>query len=100
MFCYVYVLFSVKDKKLYIGYTENLKLRFEEHEKGRVASTKDRRPLKLIYSEACLDRKDAIHREKYLKTSYGNRFLKSRLKSYFTGCKSLKFSRLASSLFK
>jgi len=31
MFYYVYVLFSEKDKKLYVGYTENLKLRFEEH---------------------------------------------------------------------
>ena len=87
MFYYVYVLLSGRDKKLYIGYTENLKLRFEEHQKGRVASTKNRQPLKLIYSEACLDRKDAIHREKYLKTSYGNKFLKNRLKSYFTGCK-------------
>ncbi|MDO8524729.1 MAG: GIY-YIG nuclease family protein [bacterium] len=65
----------------------NLKLRFEEHQKGRVFSTKNRRPLQLIYSEACLDRKDAMRREKYLKTSYGNRFLKSRLKSYSTGCK-------------
>ncbi|MDD5738309.1 MAG: GIY-YIG nuclease family protein [Candidatus Pacebacteria bacterium] len=87
MYFYIYVLLSEKDKKLYIGYTENLKLRFEEHQKGRVSSTKNRRPFQLIYSEACLDRKDAMHREKYLKTSYGNRFLKSRLKSYFTGCK-------------
>ncbi len=87
MFYYVYVLLSEKDKKCYVGYTENLKLRFEEHQKGRVFSTKDRRPFQLIYSEACLDRKDAMRREKYLKTSYGNRFLKSRLKSYFTGCK-------------
>ncbi|MDO8524683.1 MAG: GIY-YIG nuclease family protein [bacterium] len=87
MFYYIYVLFSEKDKKLYIGYTENLKLRFEEHQEGHVVSTKSRRPLQLIYSEACLDREDAMHREKYLKTSYGNRFLKSRLKSYFTGCK-------------
>jgi len=84
-FYYIYVLLSKKDKGLYTGYTENLKSRFEQHNKGQVISTKERRPLKLIYSEACLDKKDAMHREKYLKTYYGKLFLKNRLKSYFTG---------------
>jgi len=89
MFYYVYVLQSLKDGKFYTGYTENLKLRFEEHQKGRVPSTKDRRPLKLIYYEACLNRKDAMRREKYFKTYLGKMFLKNRLKSYLTGCKNL-----------
>ncbi|MBI2639522.1 MAG: GIY-YIG nuclease family protein [Candidatus Sungbacteria bacterium] len=86
MFFYVYVLRSSKDFKLYTGYTENLKLRFEAHDKGYVPSTNKRRPLKLIYYEACLSRKDAMHREKYLKTYLGKMFLKNRLKSYLTGC--------------
>jgi len=85
MFYYTYVLKSDKDKKLYTGYTSNLKLRFEQHQKGLVASTKNRRPLKLIYYEACLKQKDATHREKYLKTYLGKMFLKNRLKSYLTG---------------
>lgn len=79
---YVYVLKSKKDNKNYIGYTENLKLRFEQHSKGLVDSTKHRKPLKLIYYEACIDKKDAKHREKYLKTHYGRMFIKNRLKSY------------------
>lgn len=82
---YVYVLYSKKDKKRYVGYTKNLKLRLEQHKKGLVVSTKDRRPLKLIYYEACLNQKDATHREKYLKTHFGKMFLKNRLKSYLTG---------------
>jgi len=82
---YVYVLRANKDKKLYTGYTHNLKLRFEQHQRGRVESTKDRRPLKLIYYEACLSKKDATHREKYLKTYLGKLLLKRRLKSYLTG---------------
>lgn len=82
---YVYVLRSDKDNKNYVGYTKNLKLRFEEHQKGRVASTKGRRPLKLIYYEACLNQQDATHREKYLKTYHGKMFIKRRLKSYLTG---------------
>lgn len=82
---YTYVLSSEKDNQLYAGYTEDLKVRFETHNKGKVASTKNRRPLKLIYYEACVTKKDAMHREEYLKTTYGNRYIKNRLKSYFMG---------------
>ena len=82
---YVYVSHSEKDGKLYTGYTKDLKLRFEQHQNGQVESTKNRRPFKLIYYEACLNQKDALKREKYLKTHYGKMFLKNRLKSYFTG---------------
>ena len=84
-FYYTYILQSLKDGNKYAGYTKDLKLRFEQHEKGRVESTKDRRPLKLIYFEACLTQEDALKREKYFKTHYGKMFLKNRLKSYFTG---------------
>jgi putative endonuclease len=85
MWHFVYILQSLKDNKLYTGYTKNLKLRFEHHQKGLVESTKNRKPLKLIYFEGCLNQKDATHREKYFKTYYGKMFIKSRLKSYFTG---------------
>lgn len=82
---YTYVLRSEKDSNFYTGYTKDLKLRFERHQKGNIKSTKDRRPLKIIYYEACLNQCDATHREKYLKTHYGKLFLKNRLKSYLTG---------------
>ncbi|WP_462325621.1 GIY-YIG nuclease family protein [Desulfoplanes sp.] len=82
---YTYVLQSEKDGNLHVGYSKDLKLRFEQHAKGYVESTKNRRPLKLIYYEACLTTEGAIRREKYLKTHYGKMYLKKRLKSYFTG---------------
>jgi len=82
---YTYVLKSKKDGKLYVGYSKNLKLRFEQHCNGEVKSTKYRRPLKLIYYESCLVDSDAKKREKYFKTYYGHMFLEKRLKSYFTG---------------
>jgi len=85
MFYYVYILKSIKDGKMYTGFTKNLKLRFEQHSKGLVESTKKRKPFKIIYYEACLNQKDALHREKYLKRAYGKKFIKSRLKSYLTG---------------
>ena len=79
MFFYTYVLFSLKDKKMYTGYTSDLDLRLVQHNKGNVVSTKDRRPLKLIYYEACLNQSNALKREKYLKTTYGKRYLKNRI---------------------
>jgi len=82
---YTYVLQSEKDKKLYYGYTKDLARRFEQHRQGGVESTRDRRPLKLIYYESCLRKEDALHREKYFKTYRGRQFLQNRLKSYFTG---------------
>ncbi len=82
---YTYVLNSKKDGNFYTGFTHDLKLRFDQHNKGQIESTKDRRPLELIYYEACLNRDDATHREKYLKTYHGKAYIKRRLKSYLTG---------------
>jgi len=82
---YTYVLRSEKDGQFYVGFTKNLELRFERHSKGLVESTKHRRPLQLIYYEACLNRDDATKREKYLKSYHGKMFLRNRLKSYLTG---------------
>jgi putative endonuclease len=83
-FYYTYLLKSEKDGKFYVGYTKDLNVRFEQHQKGLVTSTKHRLPFKLIYFEACLSQKDAILREKYLKTYYGKMHIAKRLKSYFT----------------
>jgi putative endonuclease len=82
---YVYVLRSTRDDCLYTGCTKDLRNRFAFHNAGKVPSTKERRPFELIYYEACLDEGDAFRREKYLKTSYGKRYLKHRCKNYFTG---------------
>lgn len=76
---YNYVLRSEKDGKRYIGFTDDLKKRLDEHNKGLNKSTKDRRPFTLIYYEACLNKKDAIIREKYLKTMWGSKYLNKRL---------------------
>lgn len=84
---YSYVLQSKKDMHLYYGYTKNLTERFEQHMAGEVDSTKHRRPLKLVYYEACCTKEDALHREKYFKTYHGHQFIQKRLKSYFTKSK-------------
>lgn len=64
---YVYILKSDIDGNIYTGFTSNLKSRLQEHNLGTVISTKNRRPLKLIYYEAYSSETDARKREKYLK---------------------------------
>jgi putative endonuclease len=82
---YVYVLRSLNDQKFYVGFTKNLRKRVQDHTKGLVPSTKQRNPFELVYWEGCLDQTDATRREKYLKSSWGKRYIKSRLRSYLTG---------------
>lgn len=79
---YTYVLKSIKDGKYYLGYTVDLKKRYKEHCSGQVLSTKSRRPLVLVYYEACLNKEDAKRREVYLKSGVGKKYLKNRLKSF------------------
>jgi len=80
---YVYILFSEKDGKLYIGYTDDLRRRFEKHSRGFVKATANRRPLKLVYYEAYLEESDAKRRELYLKGGSGRSVLKIQLADTF-----------------
>ncbi len=79
---YVYILLSLKDKKLYTGSTANLKRRWQEHKSKKVKSTKNRHPLKLIHYEAYIFESDAQRREKFLKTTEGKRLLRQQIKNY------------------
>ncbi|WP_414672812.1 GIY-YIG nuclease family protein [Lacibacter sp.] len=83
MYYYVYVLLSEKDNLFYTGYTSDLKIRLELHNQGKVTSTKNRRPLQLIYFEGCRNQQDATRREKYLKSGNGKIYLKNRLRIFF-----------------
>lgn len=69
------------DNNLYVGFTSDLRKRFQEHNKGLVSSTRPRRPFELIYYEAYTSEKDAKHREGMLKRFSGSMtHLKKRLK--------------------
>ena len=77
---YVYVLLSQKDSRFYTGSTSDLRRRIQQHNSGNVESTMNRRPLELVYYEACHNQDDAKAREMYLKSGMGKRYLKNRLK--------------------
>jgi len=74
----VYVLRSKKDGKRYIGSTSNIQRRLAEHNKGLVKSTRNRRPLELVYSEVFADKTSAMEREKFLKTGRGREYLRDQ----------------------
>jgi len=84
MHYYIYILISIKDKRFYIGFTSDLKNRLSEHAKGKVRSTKDRRPLKLIHYEYFINKADAKAREVFLKSGFGRNQLKESLKRTLT----------------
>lgn len=75
----VYVLQSIKDKRTYIGYTNNFERRLSEHNSGKSKSTKYRAPFKLLFKEQYISVKDAKNREKWWKSNIGRK----KLKEYF-----------------
>ncbi|MFH1407982.1 MAG: GIY-YIG nuclease family protein [Patescibacteria group bacterium] len=82
---YNYVLFcKSKDKfrEFYIGYTRDLKKRLHRHENGEIKSTRGFDKVELIYYEVSLNKKDALIREKQLKTGFGRGYIKRRLVNY------------------
>jgi len=81
---YTYIIKSEKDSKYYTGSTNDLRKRFNEHNAGKVTSTKNRGPFLLIYYEACLNEQDARSREKYLKSGMGKRYIRNRLKRFLS----------------
>jgi putative endonuclease len=70
---YVYLLKSLKDGNYYIGQTENIEARLKYHNRGRVKSTKNRRPFILIGAEEYQTRKESRWREYNLKINTNER---------------------------
>jgi putative endonuclease len=82
---YTYILQSHKDSGFYTGFSEDLRKRVEAHKAGKVAATKYRLPIQLIFYEAYLNKYDALRREQYFKTSKGKSTLRAMLKETLAG---------------
>ncbi len=78
---YFYVLYSLKDQKLYKGYSSNLAARFISHNNGGTKSTKYRRPLVMIYIEVFATKHEAMKREKESKSLEGGAHLRLKLRN-------------------
>ena len=76
---YIYIIESIKDKSTYTGYTKNIKRRLNEHNSGNSKYCNVKRPYKLIWYCAFLEKRKALDFEKYLKHGSGFAFSKKRL---------------------
>ena len=76
---YAYIIQSEQDNHLYVGYTENLKKRFDAHNMGQSTHTAKYKPWKLIFYSAFIDSETARGFEKYLKSHSGKAFAQKRL---------------------
>ncbi len=80
---YTYVLQSISDDGLYIGYSADLRRRLAEHKAGAAQATSYRGPWNLIYYEAYTKEIDARTREVILKSGAGRRLLKKQCRAHF-----------------
>lgn len=71
MFYYFYILRSLKNGKLYLGYTPDLKARFQSHNEGKNRATKPNIPYEILYFSGFKNKYDALNCEKYFKTTAG-----------------------------
>lgn len=78
----LYILYSEKDKRLYVGCTHNLEQRLKRHHAGYVPATKFRRPVVLIHKEFYQDKGVAFQRERFLKSLWGSREKRKILKKF------------------
>jgi len=77
---YIYVLYSQKLEKRYIGSTSDLYKRLREHNTGKSKFTKSGMPWNLIYKEIFHTNSEARVRENFLKSGVGRKFLDDLLK--------------------
>jgi len=82
-FYYIYILLNKSKNFIYIGFTEDLRMRVKTHNNGENKSTKPYLPLELIHYEAYRNIKDAKRRELYLKSNRGKTTLKTMLREFF-----------------
>jgi len=85
MIYYTYAMYDTAKTRFYVGITNDLRRRVQEHHRGKTQTTKRMNDPRLVYFEACLDKKDAATREKQLKTGFGRGYLKRRLKNFLGG---------------
>lgn len=77
---FIYILQSSKDYRTYVGYSHDVQNRLAQHNAGQVPATKDRRPLKLIFTESFKTEQEAKKRELYWKSGAGRRKMKNLFK--------------------
>ncbi len=78
---FVYVIQSLTDESYYVGHTHDLTLRILHHNDGWTQSTKTRGPWKLVYSEVCVSKSEAMKRERQIKSMKSRKYIERLIAS-------------------
>ena len=78
---YVYIIFSAKINKYYVGSTENLELRIIKHNLGTTRYTSQTNDWKIVYCENYQSKTEALKRENEIKRKKSRKYIEDLLKS-------------------
>ena len=73
----VYILYSPRTDKYYVGYTNNLERRFSEHNRKKGKFTDAGIPWEIVHTESFNSKKEAQAREAYIKCQKSKHYIKS-----------------------
>ncbi|MDA3929666.1 MAG: GIY-YIG nuclease family protein [Prolixibacteraceae bacterium] len=76
----VYILYSLKIDRYYIGYTNDIGRRLSEHNRRKGKYTDRGIPWELLHQEVYLSKELAQHRERYLKSQKSRKFIEDLLR--------------------
>ena len=77
----MYILQSITTDRYYIGHTDSLSRRLEEHNTGLSKYTRNYRPWRLVYSEEYATRSKAIMRELEIKRKKSRKYIEGLIKA-------------------
>jgi putative endonuclease len=78
---HVYILYSERIDRYYVGRTENIEKRIEDHNAGRSTYTRRGRPWRLVYQEEFERKAEAIDREIEIKKRKSRRYIEKLVQS-------------------
>ena len=71
----VYIIYSEKLDRYYVGYSENITIRLEQHNKGLSAFTAKVSDWKIVYQKSFPTRQQAHQREKKIKSKKSRKYI-------------------------
>ena len=72
---HLYIIYSKKLDRYYVGYTENIDLRITQHNSGISSFTSKAKDWTLVYNESFATREQAHHRELEIKRKKSRKYI-------------------------
>jgi putative endonuclease len=72
---YIYIIYSAKLDRYYVGYTSDVVIRLEQHNTGKSSFTSKASDWKLVYQEQFTSREEAHRRELNIKKKKSRKYI-------------------------